>query len=152
MGSHSTGVGSYQQVKDLFWQRDSSERREGPRHPYECKQLLAPYDGVALPNQKDFFWVECKNLSSRGMSFLLPGPPEFKNVVVALGGAPFIFLLARIVYFGVEGRHYVCGCRFHKRINRMVGKDAVETRQLRAELNRALLELTVKEAAVAKKK
>jgi hypothetical protein len=149
MRIHSKDEGLFQAVHDLFWQTGSGERRQGARHAYGCKQLVAPYNGVALPKQTDFSWVECKNISARGLSFWLSEPPESKNFVVALGGVPFIFLLARIVYFGVEGKHYVCGCQFHKRITRPLGEEGVEA-QLRAELNRSLLELTLKEATAPK--
>ncbi len=151
MGRGSKEAGSFQAVQGLFWQQGSGERRAGPRHAYECRQLVAPYNGEALPRQSEFFWVDCKNISSRGFSFFLSQPPEYREVVVALGGAPFIFLLARILYFEVENELYVCGCRFQKRISRALGDDGVDAKQLRAELNRRLLEVTVKQAARSEK-
>ena len=146
MGSHSKDGGLFQSVHDLFWQQGSGERREGPRHPYECKQLMAPYDGVRLPGQAEFGWVECRNISSRGLSFVLPEPPEFQHVIMALGSVPFIFLVAGIVYSDVEGEHYICGCRFQKRITRALGQEGPEAKQLPADLNRSLLDRAVKEA------
>ncbi len=152
MGSQTKEAGSFEAVQGLFWQQGSGERRAGPRHPYECRQLVAPYDGETLPRQSDFFWVDCKNISSRGFSFFLSERPEYREVVVALGGAPFIFLLARILYFEVENQHYVCGCRFQKRISRALGEEGVEARELRAELNRRLLDMTVRQAGSSQKR
>src|SRR5262245_25479536 len=137
----------FQAVHDLFWQQGSGERRNGPRHPYKCTQLLAPYNGGPLPRQREFSWVECKNLSSRGLSFFWPEPPAFEQVVVALGGVPFIFLVARIVHFGQEGDHFLCGVQFRKRTNALGQKPAAETRQP-VELDRNVLETLVPQTAV----
>ena len=147
MGHHPTKEADlFQAVHDLFWQQGNGERRNGPRHPYKCTQLVAPYNGGPMPRQQEFSWVECKNLSARGFSFFWPEPPAFQHVVVALGGVPFIFLVARIMHFGAEGEHFLCGCQFQKRINRTLGKADSEANQP-AELDRSLLDLLVPKTA-----
>jgi hypothetical protein len=151
MGSPTKDSRLFEAVHSLFWQQGSGERRAGPRHLYECKQLVAPYEGGPLPVQGDFSWVDCKNLSSRGFAFFLPEPPRTEHVVVALGRAPFIFLVARIEYFDREGEQYVCGCQFQKRISRVAGPEGVATKQLPAKLDRRLLDATIKEAPASKR-
>src|SRR5262249_42316526 len=37
-------------------------------------------------------------------------------LVVALGGAPFIFVSARLVHVSDQGEHFRCGCEFIKKI------------------------------------
>ena len=138
----------FQVVHDLFWQQGNGERRDGPRHPYKCTQLVAPYNGGAMPRQQEFSWVECKNLSSRGLSFFWPEPPPFKRIVVALGGVPFIFMVSRIVHFAEEGDHFICGCQFERRIGRSLGKGSAEAKQA-AELDRSLLDVLVPAAGGA---
>jgi hypothetical protein len=137
----------FQAVHDLFWQQGSGERRDGPRHPYKCSQLLAPcHHGFRMPRQTDFSWVECKNLSARGFSFFWPEEPTFKHVVVALGGVPFIFLLARVVHVSVEGEHFLCGCHFQKRLSRTLDNAGLDAKKS-VELDRSVLAALVPQTA-----
>jgi hypothetical protein len=134
----------FQAVHGLFWQQDSRERRRGPRHPYQCTQLLAPYNGRELPRQEDFTWAECQNLSTRGLSFFWPRPPSFERVVVALGGAPSILLVARVVHFVPVGKQFLCGCQFERRIGREEDQPAADAQA--AELSRGLLDTLVQKS------
>jgi hypothetical protein len=96
------------------------EGRAAGRRPFDCLQLLAPYDGVRLPSQSEFRPVACQDLSPGGFSFVLSERAEFASVVVALGCVPFKFFTAqvqnqsRVRHKGRIG--YRVGCRFTGRI------------------------------------
>jgi hypothetical protein len=138
----------FQAVHELFFQQGSGERRNGPRHPYKCMQLLAPYNGAGLPRQQDFSWVECRNLSTRGLSFFWPEPPAFKRIVMALGEAPFIFVVGRLVHAVAEGEQVLCGCEFESRITRSSQKPGNKPTDP-AELDRDLIDALVTKRTAA---
>ena len=141
--SRTTDAELYQAAHELLFQQGSGERRRGPRHPYKCSQLLAPYDGKTLPRQSDFSWVQCTNISARGLSFFWPEPPRFQSVVVALGGVPFIFVSARLVHANAHGEYFLCGCEFQKRLDRTSGKGVDATA---APLDASLVDLLARNA------
>lgn len=63
---------------------DMAELRQHERYPFPAMHRIAPRHGVELPKDGDFFQVKFYDLSGGGFSFLLAGPPSFKQVVVAL--------------------------------------------------------------------
>jgi hypothetical protein len=97
------------------------DRRDDPRRPYHCLQLMAFYSPPQTPNASVFQQVPCEDISAHGMSFYLPEPPEQKQVVVALGNVPFTFLIAEIVRAQPvrrdDGLAYQIGCRFTGRLS-----------------------------------
>ena len=84
------------------------------RHPYTCRQLVAAFDGTRLPQQEEFSWAMFRDVSHTGLSFLSKSKPSSKLLVVAVGPAPFSFLVAEVVRTkrrnDLEGRPYHVGC------------------------------------------
>jgi hypothetical protein len=97
-----------------------AEQRAADRQQFDCQQLLAPFDGIRLPNQSEFRQVVCQDLSPGGFSFVMPNCVDFEEVVVALGQVPFKFFTARVQNqsrIRQRGRFaYRVGCRFTGRI------------------------------------
>lgn len=98
------------------------ERRGSARHPYNCIQLLAPFDGKRLPAQADFRKVHCQDISATGLSFCSPRKPETQYVVIALGAVPFSFYVAEVMHAQPVNNdgvvEYLVGCRLMRRITR----------------------------------
>jgi hypothetical protein len=100
--------------------RLASDQRAANRRSFSCQQLLAPFDGVRLPNQSEFRQVACQDLSAGGFSFVQPQRAEFEELIVALGKVPFQFFTARVqnqTRIRLKGHTaYRVGCRFTGRI------------------------------------
>ncbi|MBC7852605.1 MAG: hypothetical protein IAF94_04135 [Pirellulaceae bacterium] len=92
-----------------------TEQRNGRRHVYRCLQLVAPFDGSRLPRQDEFGWAKFKDVSKSGISFLSETRPATKQLVVAVGPAPFSFLVVEVVRASkrsdLENRPYHVACR-----------------------------------------
>lgn len=99
------------------------ELRASPRLAYHYYQLIAPlYTGNRMPPRKEFFPVECNDISAGGISFLYDRRPDFDYLVVALGRPPeetfFTAHVVRIARQEKEGQtRYLVGCRFTGRIS-----------------------------------
>jgi len=123
MNQFDADVDLYREITELLQEQRSllgSDRRTNDRRPYECLQLVAPYDGVSLPGQEAFRQERCNDLSSTGFSFISTRRPATSKVVVALGQVPFLFFVAEIVHvhdvasdFGDE---FFVGCHFLHRV------------------------------------
>jgi len=99
----------------LRWQRSS------PRVPYLYNQWIAPRNPNCPLTLDSFFEVLCRDISGSGISFYLPVPPEFSEVVVGLGRKPDLALfaarVARVVEeFAPGGKRYLVGCSFTGRL------------------------------------
>ena len=96
------------------------DRRASNRRPYNCPQLVAPYDGRSLPAQAAFRLVDCQDISPSGFSFLSESVPDYQYLVIALGIVPFAFFSAEIVRVeqlpGPAAESIRVGCRFLQRI------------------------------------
>ena len=137
----------YNLIYQLASTEQAAERRGFGRHPFLCKQRIAPWPESGKLAQADFMEVRCHDLNQAGFSFLLPVRPQFTSVVAALNsGSEEIYIIARItrceemlVYpsglvepvagrsshvsyrepgGGVAERLYQVGCRFMGRIAR----------------------------------
>jgi hypothetical protein len=99
---------------------DEQERRGEPRRPFDCDQLIAPYDGQRLPGAAEFFHARCCDLSPRGFSFCTDEPPTNHYVIAALGRVPFTYVTAEVLRVEAlePGAHmgYRIGCRFVGRL------------------------------------
>lgn len=99
---------------------DYQERRTTVRRKFICWQLIAEYDGWALPTQQDFHLHLCQDISSGGISFLADERPRTDQLIIALGAIPFIFFHVRVVRSlrrkDLEGQPYQIGCRFIRRV------------------------------------
>jgi len=98
-----------------------TERRDNQRHQFSCMQLVAPYRDGRMPSQAEFQHIRCHDLSPTGFSFYSPEPYVEKDLIVALGKAPFIFISAEVVHqrpVDLDGEQMLLvGCRFIARIN-----------------------------------
>jgi len=97
------------------------ERRRSPRRPYHYRQLIAPIVDGRMPAMEDFIEVECEDISAGGVAFHYPERPTFKQLVVALGQAPFMTHfkaeVVRVVDESDESRtRFLVGCRFTGRV------------------------------------
>lgn len=98
------------------------ERRTSIRRKYLCPQLVADYDGQKMPAQRDFFLVTCQNISAGGISFLSAVKPAGRQMIVALGDAPFLFCIVDVVFCkrrnDLPEQPYQVGCRIVHRKSR----------------------------------
>lgn len=110
----------FELLNGVLASRRGEDRRRGARHAYGCRQLLAPLVGEELPDQSAFFHVHCQDLSAGGFSFITTDMPPGDRLVVALGRAPFMLVVAHIVRVEVtqltSGVQYTIGCRFVNRV------------------------------------
>jgi GAF domain-containing protein len=96
--------------------------RSSARRSYQYRQQIAPMYTAALPAKREFFEVECKDISAGGVSFYLEREPDFTALVVGLGRMPdlayFTARVARVVQESLNGKvYYVVGCRFAGRVH-----------------------------------
>lgn len=99
----------------------STDRRSQGRRRFVRTQSIAPYVNGEFPAPDAFREVQCRDLTSKGLSFWLPGPPDFSALVVALGvGDDVKYLLAEVAHTKMvrQGDETACvvGCRFTGRI------------------------------------
>jgi hypothetical protein len=92
------------------------EQRTCERFTYPMVASVAPYDHGGQPSQAMFLEVRCHDISTGGLSFFVPVPPNFKFAIVALGRSPnVIYMLVRVMhctpYDGMRKR-YLVGCLF----------------------------------------
>lgn len=123
-GHEAADAAFYQVVHHLLTETagGETERRDGHRHEYPGRLLLAPYTPAEALGPAQFRQIRCWDLSPRGFSFLLPERPGHEAWVIALGQPPTSFFLARTqhvtqVYAG-GATHYRIGCRFIQRLGR----------------------------------
>ena len=114
----------YREISDLLSEQRGllgSDRRNDDRRPYECQQLVAPYDGETLPRQDEFRQERCNDLSATGFSFVTARRPATSQIVVALGKVPFTFFVAEIVRIhdteSEFGDEFFVGCQFMHRVS-----------------------------------
>ncbi len=108
--------------------QEQGNRRMGPRHPFRCRQLIGPIVDGQLPNQSQFFHVQCDDLSCGGMAYLADDLVTSGELIIALGTVPFLFLRARILrqeQVLCDGKLiYRIACRFIGRIDNSPAPDA----------------------------
>lgn len=77
--------------------RRAAQRRESDRAPFPALQRIAIRQGRGVPDESEFFEVQCHDLTSRGFSFLIPYRPRFKVLVAAFGTAPSVIYLGAAI-------------------------------------------------------
>ena len=102
------------------------ELRTSPRRQFSYEQRIAPLTDGEIPDQDDFFEVECNDLSAGGISFVLDRPPDFTNLVAVLGKPPDeVRFSAEVVRTWTEQRdgkeQHIVGCRFTGRLSTAEG-------------------------------
>jgi len=105
-------------------QSTASELARSQRHPYNCFQLLAPWnEGEPIPSPSKMIRVCCHDISVEGISFFLPEEPVFDFAVISLGhdeSSPTLMSIevrhSKVVFMHGELRHLI-GCRFLHRVH-----------------------------------
>ena len=97
------------------------ERRSSARHGYDCTQTIAPYDGENTPDPSAYLQVECRDISTNGVSFYFPTKPSFQSIAVLLKGTEEpLHLVAKVVNSrpidSDERSQYLIGCQFTGRL------------------------------------
>lgn len=119
-----------------------SKFRAETRHPFPCKQWVAQYSGVRAPEAEEFFRVQCRDISSGGISFFLNSMPSFQMVVIRLAG-PLEprYLTAQIQRTSPSGNpehgRYVVGCKFLGTVHRSALPSGLEASIQRREVRTA---------------
>jgi len=102
------------------------ERRRRNRQRFGLIQRISPIRGESDESSAtEYISVPCCDLNAGGFSFLLPHPPDFRQLVVALGRPPGeILVLAAVAHWRPEeaspGKRrpmYHVGCRFVRRLS-----------------------------------
>jgi hypothetical protein len=106
-------------------QRDLTERRNGRRHAYRCRQRVAPIRDGQFPQPAEFRPVQCVDLSAHGFSYRSDELPAGRQVVVILEAEQSIWLTAEVVRHEpvtIGGRSaFRIACRFCGRVGRVNG-------------------------------
>jgi diguanylate cyclase (GGDEF)-like protein len=100
------------------------DRRRYPRLPCDVKHRIAPYYEGTFPAPDAFNDVPFNAVSSGGFSLLLPAPPQWPALVVAVERSDgVVYFQAQLIHCtkspepGPSGRQmYLVGCRFAGRI------------------------------------
>ena len=71
----------------------------GVRVPFSAEQRIAPFDGNRMPDPSEFITVQCCDLATGGLSFLLAERPDFDTLVIAFGEPPeVVYQAAQVVH------------------------------------------------------
>src|SRR5688572_17276199 len=124
MATSEYDIGLFESISALIREQHEGtgrNRRGNTRHPFDCVQLLAPYDGEHLPGPEELRQVLCHDLSRCGFSFFSYEKPETSQVIAALGRIPPKFFIAEILHVHPtltnDGHEYQIGCRFLRRLD-----------------------------------
>ena len=74
------------------------DRRKHRRESFPAMQRIAPRRGTKMPDESEFFEVQCHDLTRAGFSFFLPEQPDFDSLVATFSGdSAVIYVSAEIV-------------------------------------------------------
>lgn len=95
--------------------------RQSPRRSYRCFQSIAPCDRPPTFVPRRFIEVECRDISSGGLSYYSDKPVDYRSLVVALGKPEEPIYVAAEVVRVLETRRdgrtvFLIGCRFTHRV------------------------------------
>jgi PAS domain S-box-containing protein len=98
-------------------QGPKGDRRVRTRRTFPYVQLIAPMIDGQMPDDHRFRPVRCRDISPTGFSFLSPTPPDFQDLMVALGGeTTTTYMAARVMHATIVERDnqiaYIVGCRY----------------------------------------
>jgi PAS domain S-box-containing protein len=101
-------------------QGSKGDRRNRTRRAFPYVQMIAPINNGRTPSDKDFRPVRCRDISPSGFSYLAPMPPDFQDLMVALGGeTTTTYMAARVMHATIVERDnqiaYIVGCRYLSR-------------------------------------
>ncbi len=101
-------------------QGPTGDRRQRTRRSFPYVQMIAPMIAGEMPEEHRFRPVRCRDISPSGFSYLSPTPPDFQDLMVALGGqSTTTYLAARVMHATIVERDnqvaYIVGCRYLSR-------------------------------------
>jgi hypothetical protein len=103
----------------------TSDARSEERHPYHYQQMVAPYVGGKIPTPEMFKPVQCCDLSSGGVSFLMADRLRSDMIVITVGDERnLVYRTARVVQITEVQDEEECGgvfrvgCQFTGRLHR----------------------------------
>ncbi|HEY2880993.1 MAG TPA: GAF domain-containing protein [Pirellulales bacterium] len=99
-----------------------ADRRQRSRRSFPYVQMIAPMVDGQPPQDHQFRSVRCRDISPTGFSYLSTTPPDFQDLMVALGSdSTTTYLAARVMHATIVERDnkiaYVVGCRYLARAN-----------------------------------
>jgi PAS domain S-box-containing protein len=119
-GSSTTEAPVEQQPFSVIPAGKHSDRRQRDRRSFPYTQQIAPLVQGQPPENHEFHPVRCRDISPTGFSFFSPTPPDFQDLIVALGGeSTTTYLAARVMHATIIERDnkvaYIVGCRYLSR-------------------------------------
>ncbi len=97
--------------------------RRAIRRRFSSVQMVAPYDGAALPDDDMFFQVLCHDISTRGFAYFSATRPMYDHVIVRLTDTQGCThqLKARVAHwregYWEKKRQLLIGCEFQERVS-----------------------------------
>jgi len=100
-------------------------RRLTIRTEFPYFQLIGPIHNGQLPHADEYREVLCRDISPTGFAFIAQVPPDFQEMVVALGAYPSqLYLTAKIIHVNRHDEQdeqgedlLLVGCEFTSRIH-----------------------------------
>jgi PAS domain S-box-containing protein len=116
-GGDSPAAAGAEAMRNRSPEKTGAEKRTSQRKLFPYRQLVAPYEAGVIPPRDQFKPIRCWDISAGGISFLFDEQPEFRSLVVVLGGASGeVLMSAEIVRLTEldedENRGFLAGCRF----------------------------------------
>ena len=108
-------------VRELRSRTSSGDRRKSERHTYPTVRLAIPDDDdEPFVTPEMFTNVACHDISTNGISIVLPCPPGFRRAVVVLGEPPHVIHMIvevlRCERHLVSPNQFLVGCQFVHRL------------------------------------
>lgn len=97
--------------------------RRAIRRRFSSIQMVAPYDGTALPEDDMFFQVLCHDISTRGFAYFSATRPMYDHLIVRLTDTQGCTheLKARVAHwregYWEKKRQLLIGCEFQERVS-----------------------------------
>ncbi len=88
------------QLSGSLQQDETTDRRGNRRQVFQAINRIALRRGTDVPDESEFFEVQCHDLTGSGFSFFLPSQPNFDSLVAAFGIPP------SVIYLDAEVSHY----------------------------------------------
>jgi len=97
-------------------------RRRSLRKAFPYIQLIGPMRDGQLPHSDEFQEVRCRDISPSGFSFITKSPPDYQELVVALGAYPSqLYLTAQIMHVNRHRQSgqdlMLVGCSYTSRVD-----------------------------------
>jgi hypothetical protein len=97
------------------------DRRHERRIQCNLDLRVANYDGVMQPERMDYLAMQSRDISSTGISYFSPKPPDADTLVLMVGAyADAYYVTAQVVRcqegFWNRRRQYIVGCVFDGQI------------------------------------